>query len=75
MPQNVINRYHFSVDWGGARISFIEVSGLNIEIEAVAFKDGTDLADNVKIFPGQRKFSHITLKRELAKGDNDFLIG
>jgi len=35
MSQNTISRYHFSVEWGGSRIGFMEVSGLNIEIEAV----------------------------------------
>jgi len=72
MPQNSINRYHFSVDWGGARIGFAEVSGLNIEIEVVSVRDGSSPIDSGKKVPGIRKFSNITLKRGIMKGDNDF---
>jgi phage tail-like protein len=69
---SVINRYHFSADWGGARIGFTEVSGLDIEIEAVSFREGSSPEDTFRKIPGLRKFSDITLKREIVKGDNDF---
>ena len=72
MAQNSINRYHFSVDWGGARIGFAEVSGLNIEIEVVAVRDGSSTVDSGRKVPGIRKFSNIILKRGIIKGDNDF---
>ena len=72
MAQNSINRYHFSVDWGGTRIGFAEVSGLNIEIEVVAVRDGSSPVDSGRKVPGIRKFSNITLKRGIMKGDNDF---
>jgi len=72
MPQNALNRYHFQVEWGGARVGFMEVSGLNIEIEAVSFRDGSNPEDNFRKLPGLRKYSDITLKREIIRGDNDF---
>lgn len=72
MSQNAISRYHFSVDWGGTRIGFMEVTGLNIEIEAVSQRDGSSPADSVRKMPGLRKFSDITLKRGIVKGDNEF---
>ncbi|MBC6110390.1 phage tail protein [Pedobacter fastidiosus] len=72
MAGNSINRYHFSVDWGGSRIGFAEVSGLDIEIEAVSVRDGSSAADSGRKIPGIRKFSNITLKRGIIKGDNDF---
>jgi phage tail-like protein len=72
MSNNVINRYHFSVDWGGARIGFMEVSGLDIEIEAVSFREGSSPEDSFRKIPGLRKYSNITLKREIVKSDNDF---
>ena len=72
MSQNVINRYHFSVDWGGTRTGFMEVSGLDIEIEAVSFRDGGSPDDSFKKLPGLRKYADITLKRGIIKGDNDF---
>jgi len=72
MSQNVINRYHFSVDWGGNRIGFMEVSGLDIEIEAVTFREGNSPDDSFRKIPGIRKYSNITLKREIVRGDNEF---
>lgn len=72
MSQKVINRYHFSVEWGGSRIAFMEVSGLDIEIEAVSFREGSSPEDTFKKIPGLRKFSDITLKRGIIKGDNEF---
>jgi phage tail-like protein len=72
MAHNAINRYHFSVQWGGTRIGFIEVSGLEIEIEAVSFRDGSDPDDSFRKIPGLRKYTDITLKRGIVKGDNEF---
>lgn len=72
MSQNALNRYHFSVDWGGTRIGFMEVSGLDIEIEAVSFRDGGSPDDSFRKMPGLRKYSDITLKREINTGDNEF---
>jgi hypothetical protein len=34
--------YHFFVEWGGARISFIEVSGLEIINDVIEHHDGSD---------------------------------
>jgi phage tail-like protein len=72
MPTNAINRYHFQVEWGGVRIGFTEVSGLDIEIEAVSFREGSSPNDSFRKIPGLRKYSNITLKREILEGDNDF---
>ena len=72
MSQKVFNRYHFSVEWGGSRIGFMEVSGLDIEIEAISYRDGASPDDSFRKIPGLRKFSDITLKRGIVKGDNEF---
>ena len=72
MSQRIINRYHFSVEWGGSRIGFMEVSGLDIEIEAVSFREGSNPDDSFRKVPGLRKFSDIILKRGIVKGDNEF---
>ncbi len=72
MSQKTFNRYHFSVEWGGSRIGFMEVSGLDIEIEAISFREGSSPEDSFRKVPGLRKFSDISLKRGIVKGDNDF---
>jgi len=72
MSQNALNHYHFVVDWGGNNIGFTEVSGLDIEIEAVSYREGSSPEDHVRKIPGLRKYSDITLKRGIFKGDNQF---
>ncbi len=72
MSQRIFNRYHFSIDWGGSRIGFMEVSGLDIEIEAISFREGSSPEDSFRKVPGLRKFSDIILKRGIVKGDNEF---
>lgn len=64
--------FHFQVEWGGERIGFAEVSGLNIEIEAIEYREGNSPEYHVKKMPGLQKYSNIVLKRGIIKGDNDF---
>lgn len=63
---------HFMVDWGGSRIGFTEVSGLSAELEVVEYREGSSPENIVLKMPGLKKFSNITLKRGVIKGDNDF---
>lgn len=72
MAQQALNLYHFQVQWGGTRTGFSEISGLDIEIETVSFREGSSPVDSERKMPGLRKFSNITLKRGLLKGDNEF---
>lgn len=67
-----LSQYHFQVQWGGNRIAFQEISGLDIEIETVNFREGSSPADSERKLPGLRKFSNITMKRGLIQGDNEF---
>ena len=66
--QQPLTQYHFQVDWGGSRMAFTEVSGLDIEIEAVGFRDGTSPVDSDRKIPGLKKFNNISLKRGLVQG-------
>ena len=72
MAQNISINYHFTVDWGGTRIGFMEVSGLDIEIEAISYRDGSSKDDSFINIPGLKKFSNIILKRGIVSGDNEF---
>ena len=65
-------KFHFLVQWGGARIGFTEVTGLDIQIEPIEYREGAS-PDYSKIkMPGLKKFSNITLKRGTVDGDSDF---
>jgi phage tail-like protein len=64
--------FHFRVDWGGASISFTEVTGLNIENQVIEYRDGANPQFSMQKMPGLQKFGNITLKRGIFKGDNDY---
>jgi len=64
--------FHFSVEWGGTRIGFSEVSGLTQENQAIEYRDGSFPEYSSIKMPGLRKFSNITLKRGIVKSDNEF---
>jgi phage tail-like protein len=64
--------FHFSVQWGGTRIGFSEVSGLTQENQAIEYREGSFPEYSSIKMPGLRKFSNITLKRGIIKSDNEF---
>ncbi|EOR94507.1 hypothetical protein ADIARSV_2353 [Arcticibacter svalbardensis MN12-7] len=65
-------KFHFLVDWGGTKIGFTEVSGLNIENKLIEYRDGASPEYSKIKMPGMREFSNITLKRGVFAGDNEF---
>ena len=66
-----VTSFHFQVDWGGARVGFSEVSGLDIEVEVIEYREGSDPEQIVRKIPGLKKFPNIVCKRGLLRGDND----
>ena len=72
MAEYPLPKFHFQVDWGGAKISYMEVSGMDMQVEAIEYRH-SDSKDFSKIkMPGMRKFSNITLKRGRFEQDFDF---
>jgi conserved hypothetical phage tail region protein len=72
MANYPLPKFHFQVEWGGANLGFTEVSGLDVQVDPIEYRDGAS-PEYVKIkMPGLQKFSNITLKRGTFKGDNDF---
>ena len=65
-------KFHFQLEWGGERIGFTEVSGLDVETEVIEYREGSS-PDYSKIkMPGMQKYSNITMKRGTFIGDNNF---
>ena len=60
------------VEWGGTNIGFMEVSGLDIEQDVIEYRDGASPVYSARKMAGIKKFSNITLKRGITKGDNEF---
>jgi phage tail-like protein len=67
-----IPRFHFQVDWGGAKISFTEVTGLVMEREKIEYRHSDSRDFNKIAMPGMIKNNNITLKRGKFEADFDF---
>lgn len=65
-------KFHFLVEWGGTKIGFTEISGLDVESEVVEYRDGANREFSKLKMPGMQKFSNITLKRGTFKSDNEY---
>lgn len=69
MAQDPLPRFHFQVDWVGAKISFSEVTGIVMETDKTEYRDAGDNSLSRKI-TGLIKNNNITLKR--GKFERDF---
>jgi phage tail-like protein len=67
-----IPRFHFQVDWGGAKISFTEVTGLVMEREKIEYRHSDSRDFNKIAMPGMVKNNNLTLKRGKFEADFDF---
>lgn len=67
-----LTTYHFTVEWGGSRIAFTEVSGLDIELEVIHHRDGSNPEYNDRLIPGRIKYSNLIFKRGIIARDNEF---
>ena len=72
MSNYPLSTNHFTVEWGGQRIGFTEVSGLSIEMELISYREGASPEYSNTKMPGQIKHTNIVLKRGISQGDNDF---
>ena len=72
MAEYPLSKFHFQVEWGGSKIGFTEISGLDITTEVIEYREGSSPEYSKIKMPGQRKFSNITLKRGTFKSDNEF---
>lgn len=67
-------KFHFQVEWGGTKIGFTEVTGLDITTDVIEYRDGASPEYHKVKMPGLQKFSNITLKRGIFAGDNEFFL-
>lgn len=65
-------KFHFLVQWGGERIGFTEVTGLDIQVEPIEYREGSSPEYSKIKMPGMLKYSNITLKRGSIVADSDF---
>ena len=72
MTQPVISQYHFLAEWGGSRIDFLEISGLDIFVDVVPMRGGSSTEEIETKIPGLTRYNDIILKRAVKVGDNEF---
>src|SRR5687768_16506606 len=65
-------KFHFIVEWGGKRAGFTEVTGLDMQVEAIEYREGNSKEYSKIKIPGMHKFSNITLKRGAVAGDKEY---
>jgi phage tail-like protein len=72
MADYPLPKFHFQVEWGGTKIGFTEVSGLDVETEVIEYRHGASPEYNKTKQPGLTKYSNITMKRGTFQSDNEF---
>ncbi|KAA6345998.1 hypothetical protein EZS27_005578 [termite gut metagenome] len=65
-------KFHFAVEVAGLDASFQEVSGLEMEAQVIEYRHGNSKEFSTIKMPGIKKYSDITLKKGVFKGDNKF---
>jgi phage tail-like protein len=65
-------KFHFEVKWNDVTMSFQEVSGLDAQSEEIKYRAGDSNIYSVVKMPGLVKYSNVTMKKGIFKGDNKF---
>jgi phage tail-like protein len=72
MADYPLPKFHFQVQWGGTKIGFTEVTGLEVTTEKIEYRDGASKEYHKIRMPGMQTFGDLTLKRGVFAGDNEF---
>lgn len=72
MAEYPLPKFHFQVQWGGTRIGFTEVTGLEVTTEKIEYRDGASKEYHKIRMPGMQTFGDLTLKRGIFATDNEF---
>ena len=72
MADYPLPKFHFQVQWGGTKIGFTEVTGLEVTTEKIEYRDGASKEYHKIRMPGMQTFGDLTLKRGVFAADNEF---
>lgn len=64
-------KFSFQVKWDDAEFIFQEVSGLSSETQVIEYRGGSSPVYSTVKMPGIQKFSNVTLKKGMFKGDKN----
>ncbi|MEO9146851.1 MAG: phage tail protein [Ginsengibacter sp.] len=65
-------KFHFELEWGGTRLGFTEVTGLDFETEVIEYREGNLPVYNKTKQPGLTKYTDVTLKRGIVLDDLEY---
>ncbi len=65
-------KFHFEVKWDDQKVSFQEVSGLDIEAQPLEYRHGDSPKFSVIKMPGMVKTGNVTMKKGVFVKDNKF---
>jgi phage tail-like protein len=65
-------KFHFQVEWDAEKVSFQEVSGLDIEAQPIEYRHGDSPQFSTIKMPGIKKSGNVTMKKGVFKSDNKF---
>ena len=72
MAEYPLPKFHVEVQWGGTKIGFTEVTGLEVTTDKIEYRDGSSKEYHKIRMPGMQTFGDLTLKRGVFAGDNEF---
>lgn len=72
MANYPLPKFHFQVEWGGTKIGFTEVTGLEVETQMIEYRDGASPEYHKTKMPGMQQYGNLTLKRGVFAADNEF---
>ena len=72
MAEYPLPKFHFEVQWGGTKIGFTEVTGLEVTTDKIEYRDGASKEYHKVRMPGMQTLGDLTLKRGVFAGDNEF---
>ena len=65
-------KFSFLVEWGGEKVGFTEVSGLESTTEVIEYREGSSPLASKRKMPGMLSYGNITLRRGTFATDSDF---
>ncbi|MCP9234661.1 phage tail protein [Lewinella sp. JB7] len=65
-------KFSFLLEWGGERVGFTEVTGLESSTEVIEYREGASPVASKQKMPGMLTYNNITLKRGTIAPDADF---
>lgn len=65
-------KFSYLVEWGGERVGFTEVTGIESSTEPIEYREGSSPVASKLKMPGMITYSNITLKRGTFAQDSEF---